>query len=106
VAAIRRRGCHKVVVKKALGLAGHNSIRLLEPEILQTQRRWMADALNGGGQLIVEPWLEREMDFSAQLEMTPGGLKLCGYTGLINDRKGQFQANWAEPNYARRLPDK
>ena len=45
------------------------------------------------------------LDFSAQLEMTPRGLKLCGYTGLINDRKGQFQANWAAPNFARRLPD-
>jgi hypothetical protein len=31
-------------------------------------------------------------------------LKLCGYTGLINDNKGQFQANWAAPNYNRRLP--
>jgi hypothetical protein len=31
-------------------------------------------------------------------------LKLCGYTGLVNDAKGQFQANWAEPNFARRVP--
>jgi hypothetical protein len=39
------------------------------------------------------------------LEMGADGLKLRGYTGLINDPKGQFQANWAAPNYARRLPD-
>jgi len=106
IAAIRRRGHHKIVVKEALGLAGHNSIRLWEPEILETQRRWIAGALRNGWQLVVEPWLEREMDFSVQLEMTPRGIKLCGYTGLINDRKGQFQANWAAPNYAQRLPDK
>src|SRR5205814_1256405 len=34
----------------------------------------------------------------------PRHLKLCGYTGLINDRKGQFQANCAAPNYDRRIP--
>lgn len=105
VAAIRRRGHHKVIIKEAIGLAGHNSIRLWEPEILETQRRWMSTALQAGRELVVEPWLEREMDFSVQLEMTSAGLKLCGYTGLINDRKGQFQANSAAPNYAKRIPD-
>jgi hypothetical protein len=29
---------------------------------------------------------------------------LCGYTGLINDPKGQFQANWAAANYDRCIP--
>jgi hypothetical protein len=36
--------------------------------------------------------------------MDKGGLKVKGYTGLINDRKGQFQANWAAPNYERKIP--
>jgi hypothetical protein len=64
----------------------------------------MERAWQNGRPLVIEPWLERAMDFSGQLEMTPSGLKLCGFTGLINDRKGQFLANWAAPNYARRLP--
>ncbi|MEI6391314.1 MAG: hypothetical protein WCT12_09425 [Verrucomicrobiota bacterium] len=104
IAAIRRRGHHRVVVKEAHGLAGHNAIRLWEPEILAAQQRWLADALQGGRQLVIEPWLERELDFSVQLEMGPRSIKLCGYTGLINDRKGQFQANWAAANHDRRLP--
>ncbi len=62
--------------------------------------------LRHGRQLVVEPWLERELDFSVQLEMGPRGLKLCGYTGLVNDRKGQFLANWAEADYSRCLPAK
>ena len=66
----------------------------------------MENAVQGGRQLIVEPWLEREMDFSIQLEMRAEGLRLCGYTGLINDLRGQFQANWAAPNYARRTPSR
>jgi hypothetical protein len=104
IAAIRRRGHHRVVTKAALGLAGHNAIRLWEPELLAVQRQWLARALQNGRQLVIEPWLERELDFSIQLEMGPRSLKLCGYTGLINDRKGQFQANWAAANCDRRLP--
>ena len=106
ITAIRARGHHRVVVKQALGLAGHNAIRLWEPEILPAQRQWLAHALRNGRQLVVEPWLERELDFSIQLEMGPRGLNLCGYTGLINDRKGQFLANWAEADYSRCLPAK
>ena len=53
---------------------------------------------------MVEPWLERELDFSIQLEMTVEGLKLRGYTGLLNDARGQFQANFAEPHHHKRIP--
>jgi len=101
---IRARGHHKIVVKQALGLAGSNAIRLFEPELLETHRRWIANAVENHRQLIVEPWLDRIQDFSAQLEMTADGLKLCGYTGLINDAKGQFQGNSAAPKFERRIP--
>lgn len=104
IAAIRRGGHHRVVAKEAHGLAGHNAIRLWEPEVSAAQQQWLARALQHGRQLVIEPWLERELDFSVQLEMGPRSLKLCGYTGLINDRKGQFQANWAAANYERRMP--
>jgi uncharacterized ferritin-like protein (DUF455 family) len=106
IAAIRDRGRHRFVAKQALGLAGQNAIRLWEPELLATQRQWLASALQNGREVVIEPWLEREIDFSIQLEMGPRDLKLCGYTGLINDAKGQFQGNWAEANFARRVPSK
>ena len=104
IAAIRRRGHHKIVVKEALGLAGSNAMRLFEPEVLATHQRWMAKALQQSHQLVIEPWLERELDFSIQLEMSASGLKLCGYTGLLNDAKGQFQGNWAESHHHKRIP--
>jgi uncharacterized ferritin-like protein (DUF455 family) len=104
VVGIRKRGRQRIVVKQALGLAGHNSIRLWEPQISNTQQRWMERALQNGQTLVVEPWQEREMDFSVQLEMRSDGLKLMGYTGLLNDLKGQFQANWAAPNCFRKPP--
>ena len=98
IAAIRRRGHHRVVAKEAHGVAGHNAIRLWEPEVLAAQRRWLEAAVQNGRQLVIEPWLERELDFSVQLEMGPRRLKLCGYTGLINDPKGQFHANLVAAN--------
>jgi uncharacterized ferritin-like protein (DUF455 family) len=104
IAAIRRRGHHKIVLKETIGLAGHNSVRLWEPELSESQRRWIENAFNRGQRIVVEPWLEREVDFSIQLEAGADGLKLCGYTGLINDLKGQFQANWAAPNFRQRIP--
>jgi uncharacterized ferritin-like protein (DUF455 family) len=104
IAAIRQRGHHRVVAKEAHGLAGQNAIRLWEPEVLPAQQRWLGHTLQDGRQVVIEPWLERELDFSVQLEMGPRSLKLCGYTGLINDRRGQFQANWAAANHDRRIP--
>ncbi|HXI70787.1 MAG TPA: DUF455 family protein [Verrucomicrobiae bacterium] len=104
IATIRQRGHHKIVIKEALGLAGSNAMRLFEPEILETHRRWIANAVGNDRQLVVEPWLERELDFSMQLEMADDGLKLCGYTGLINDAKGQFQGNVAMPGHQKKIP--
>lgn len=104
IAAIRARGHHRVVLKQAFGLAGHNALRLWEPELLATQRRWLEKSLHGGRQVVVEPWLERLVDFSAQLEMEPAGLRLLGYTGLVTDARGQFVANTAAPWHARSLP--
>ncbi|MCW5553990.1 MAG: DUF455 family protein [Verrucomicrobiae bacterium] len=106
IATIRARGHHKIVVKQAIGLAGSNAVRLLEPVVLESHHCWMTRTLARGQTLIIEPWLERELDFSVQLEMTPAGLKLCGYTGLLNDAKGQFVGNWAEPHYRTRIPAK
>ena len=104
IATIRQRGHHKIVIKESLGLAGSNAMRLFEPEILKTHRRWIVNAVENHKQLVVEPWLERELDFSVQLEMSDEGLKLCGYTGLINDARGQFQANVVLPGHQKKIP--
>jgi uncharacterized ferritin-like protein (DUF455 family) len=104
IAKIRSRGHHKIVVKAAFGVAGSNALRLFEPEILPAQLRRLENAFARKRELVVEPWLERELDFSVQLEMTARGLKLCGYTGLLNDARGQFIANFAEPHHHQRIP--
>lgn len=104
VAAIRRRGHHRIVVKQSLGLAGRNAIRLWEPQITSAQRRWIEHACQGGAEVVVEPWLERVVDFSMQVEMTARGLELVGFTGLETDLAGRFRANRAGPRPANRPP--
>lgn len=104
IRAIRERGHHRVVAKEAVGLAGRNAIRLWENEIREAQCAWLNRALQGDRTLVVEPWLERTLDFSIQYEMTVRGLRVRGYTGLINDGRGQFVANWAAPNARSKIP--
>ena len=104
IRAFRAGGYHRLVVKQALGLAGANALRLWEPDLLETQRRWMADALDAGQTLVVEPWLERQADFSVQFERTEVGLRRVGFTDLFNDHRGQFLANAAGPGFERRPP--
>ncbi len=104
IADIRTRGHHRVVAKEAFGLAGNNAIRLWEPELLHSQKRWLAASMEGGRQVVIEPWLDRVEDFSVQLEMGARGLALCGFTGLVNDARGQFQGNWAASNHRRVIP--
>jgi uncharacterized ferritin-like protein (DUF455 family) len=101
---IRSSGHHRIVVKESFGVAGSNAMRLFEPEILPNQMRWLENACAKKRELVVEPWLERLMDFSVQLEMGAAGLKLRGFTGLICDARGQFVANFAEPHFHKRIP--
>jgi uncharacterized ferritin-like protein (DUF455 family) len=104
IRGIRDRGHHRVVAKQALGLAGQNALRLWEPELLPNQSRWLEGVFAQGRTIVIEPWLDRVADFSVQTEMTDRDLELVGYAGLLNDARGQFQANTAAPDFARRLP--
>ncbi len=101
---IRSRGHHRVVIKESLGLAGSNALRLWEPDLLDTQLRWIRNRLAARSTLVVEPWLERVLDFSIQLERRTDGLHVLGYTTLITDPRGQFIANAAAPDCSSRPP--
>lgn len=105
VEAIRSRGHHRVVVKAAFGVAGGSAVRLWEPTILPAQRRWIETVFSKGGTVVVEPWLDRVVDFSVQLEMSSEGLRVIGYCGLTNDHRGQFQGNWVGGDHGRRPPN-
>ncbi len=104
VQALRGGGHHRVVIKRALGLAGGNALRLWEPELSEAQRRWISASFRRGGRVVIEPWLERTADFSVHFEKGLGELRWVGYAVLHTDHRGQFRANAAEPCFDRRPP--
>ncbi len=100
----RSLGYHRLVVKQSLGMAGDQTVRLWEPDLLPNQIRWIERALEHDCELVIEPWLDRLFDFSVQLEMTRDGLRTVGFTGLRCDARGQYEGNWAGPDSSRRMP--
>ncbi len=104
ICSFRCRSHQKLVVKETCGAAGSQALRLFEPNLLDSQKRRLQNTFAEGRAVVIEPWLTRVLDFSVQLEMTATDLKLCGFTGLINDARGQFQANWAEPHFRKTFP--
>ena len=100
----RDKGYHRLVVKQSLGMAGDQTIRLWEPELLPQQVRWIERALESGCELVVEPWLDRLADFSVQYEMVGQQLRVVGHTELMCDQRGQYQGNRVGIDYGKRLP--
>lgn len=66
---------------------------------------WAETALATHGALVVEPWLERLADFSVQAEVRPDrSLHLRGFTRLLTDERGRFQAVEASGRFTRLFP--
>ncbi|MBL9172802.1 MAG: DUF455 family protein [Verrucomicrobiales bacterium] len=102
---LRETGYPRIVIKEPFGLAGRNVLRLADDAPTDAQRRWLRRALALGHGVVVEPWLDRRVDFSVQMELGPQGLRLIGFTGLLNDDAGRFRANWAGPKHHRKPPE-
>jgi hypothetical protein len=80
-----------VLLKAPFSHAGRGHLRVnAQSDPLKT-RGWIANTIAGHGGVVVEPWLERELDFSALYEMHPDGrVVLLGLTHLENDAAGRF----------------
>lgn len=97
IRGIRRRGHHRVVAKMLFGVAGSNMQRLWEPELTESQRKWLRRTIETEGGVVIEPWLDRVFDFSFQFDLTSEGLRQIGFVEMLNDRRGQYQASVFKP---------
>ena len=102
---LRAQGYPRIVLKEPFGLAGRNVLRLADADPTDAQLRWLRRALAPGRGVVIEPWLDRVVDFSVQMELGSQGLRLIGFTGLLNDDAGRFRANWAGPKHHRKAPE-
>lgn len=94
----------QVLLKAPMACAGRGHLRVNAASIPERTRGWIANTLAGHGAVVVEPWLERVLDFSALYEMKPGGeVNLLGMTRMENDAAGRFTGIRVAPKWGRLL---
>lgn len=101
--AFRARGHRRLVVKRPFGMAGNRALRLWELAVSERQLQWLANSLRADGEVVVEPWLDRLVDFSFQFEMQGDALRFLGKSKMINDHRGQFQSSRVTPRFTHGL---
>lgn len=87
-------GWNRAVVKAAFGAAGGQRMIIdsLGGNPPAHQRRWLVRALQEAGAVVVEAWLDRVLDLSAQYEVTENGsVQFIGMTRFLADERGRFQ---------------
>ncbi|MBK1828350.1 DUF455 family protein [Haloferula rosea] len=97
VEAIRRSGKAACwVVKAPVSTAGRDRMLLSsEGDLSGADERRLAGMFRRSAVLLMEPWLDRVLDFSIQYEMTDDGLRNRGMVVLENCKRGQFRSAMA-----------
>lgn len=95
-----------VLLKAAYSNAGRGHCRLLDGQWTESSRGWLKRVLKEHRGVLVEPWLERVLDFSAQYEIKRDGeVKLLGMTRVLNDVLGRFRGCLVLPKWAQGLDE-
>jgi hypothetical protein len=90
-----------VLLKAAYSNAGRGHCRLLDGEWTKSAQGWARRVLKEHGAILVEPWLDRVIDFSAQYEVdAKGEIKHVGMTRVLNDDLGRFRGSLVLPKWA------
>ena len=81
-----------VLMKAPFSSAGRGHRHYLTNEgWIKPVERWVINTIETQGYIIVEPLLERVIDFSAQYEVLPDkSVKLIGMTRVVNDAGGRY----------------
>jgi uncharacterized ferritin-like protein (DUF455 family) len=98
IADLRETG-DAVVIKAPFGSAGRGMVRVVSDDELPTTRAWIERVLAQQGEVIIEPWLNRVLDISAQISVrrpASGGrgadVRIHGITRFVTDRRGQYES--------------
>jgi hypothetical protein len=81
----------QALLKAPFACAGRGHLRVNRASDPHKTRGWLDNTLAAHGSVVVEPWLDRVLDFSALYEMKPGGgSALLAMTRIDNDAAGRF----------------
>lgn len=87
----RLLGSGQVLLKAPFACAGRGHLRVNHASPPEKTRGWIDNTLAAHGAVVIEPWLDRVLDFSALYEMKPGGqTALLALTRIENDSAGRF----------------
>ncbi len=94
----------EALLKAPFSCAGKGHLRVNAANDPRKTRGWIDNTLAAHGGVVVEPWLDRVLDFSALYEMKPGAaVELLGLTHLENDAAGRFLGIRVGPKWGSRL---
>jgi len=100
-----QQGHDEVVIKNPYGVSGRGFIIIKSGKKVESSVRSQAErVLEKQGEVLVEPWLTRVLDFSVQYEMEDTGLRRIGIIRLENDRRGQFRACVCGTKFCQGMP--
>jgi uncharacterized ferritin-like protein (DUF455 family) len=95
----------QVLLKALFSCAGKGHLRVNRASNPAKTRGWIQNALATHGGVVVERWLDRQLDFSALYEMkSDGSVILIGLTHLKNDPAGRFLGVRVGPKWGSLLP--
>lgn len=81
----------QALLKAPYACAGRGHLRVNRQSDPLKTRGWLDNTLAAHGSVVIEPWLDRVLDFSALYEMEPGGeTTLLAMTRIDNDAAGRF----------------
>jgi hypothetical protein len=69
-------------------------LRITGGDLPMKDKKWIEDELARHGGLIIEPWLEKQLDFSAHVDIDErGNVEFRGITRFWTDRRGQYRGH-------------
>lgn len=81
----------QALLKAPFACAGRGHLRVNHESVPEKTRGWIENTLAAHGSVVIEPWLDRVLDFSALYEMKPGcEAVLLNLTRIENDAAGRF----------------
>lgn len=81
----------QALLKAPFACAGRGHLRVNHESLPDKTRGWIDNTLDAHGSIVIEPWLDRVLDFSALYEMKTGGeAVLLNLTRIENDAAGRF----------------
>lgn len=95
----------EVLLKAPYDCAGRGHQRIKSDSSEQEIRLGIIKTITAHGGIVVEPWLDRVLDFSSLYEMTATGeVKYIGMTEMENDAAGRFIGTRVYPKWGTGIP--